>query len=234
MYKPPNINFEFTKPNLFTAREITFLIGNFNSHSTSWENTDNNVDENAVEELAERNHLSLIHDAKLPASFNSGRWRRGYNPDNIFLSKKIETQCHKYMLTPIPRSQHRPIVCRTYAEIRPGTVIYALTTLEIDHVNNPKYLGVKLDYALTYKVHCEDTGRKVATKNNILQKLSGTKWGACPKVLRMSDLALCYSIGEYASSVWRLSAHAKKVDVALNNTNRIIIGCLKSIPVGKI
>jgi hypothetical protein len=104
----------------------------------------------------------------------------------------------------------------------------------IDHVDNPKYLWVKFDRTLTYKVHCEDTGRKVATRNNILQKLAGTKWGACPKVLRMSGLALCYSAGEYASSVWRFSAHAKNLDVVLNNTNRIITGCLKSTPVEKI
>lgn len=50
----------------------------------------------------------------------------------------------------------------------------------------------------------------------------------------MSGLALCYSAREYASSVWRVSAHAKNVDVVLNNTNRIITGCLNPTPVGKI
>ena len=47
--------------------------------------------------------------------------------------------------------------------------------VRVDHVDNPKYLGVKLDSALTYKVHCEDTGKKVRTRNNILHKLVGTK-----------------------------------------------------------
>lgn len=31
--------------------------------------------------------------------------------------------------------------------------------VKIDHVDNPKYLGVKLDHALTYKVHGEDIGK---------------------------------------------------------------------------
>jgi len=51
------------------------------------------------------------------------------------------------------------------------------------NVDIPKYLGVKLNRALTYKVHCEDSKENVATRNIILQKLAGTKWGACPKVL---------------------------------------------------
>jgi len=37
-----------------------------------------NVDGEKEEEWAEANGLSLIFDAKLPASFNSGRWKRGY------------------------------------------------------------------------------------------------------------------------------------------------------------
>lgn len=50
----------------------------------------------------------------------------------------------------------------------------------------------------------------------------------------MYGLALCYSAREYASLVWRMLAHAKRVYVALNNTNRIITGCLKPTSGGTI
>lgn len=33
--------------------------------------------------------------------------------------------------------------------------------VRIDHVDNPKYLGVKLGRVLIYKVHCEDNGKKL-------------------------------------------------------------------------
>ena len=37
-----------------------------------------NADGEAVEEWAEAEHLTLIQDAKLPKSFNSGRWKKGF------------------------------------------------------------------------------------------------------------------------------------------------------------
>ena len=47
------------------------VIGDFNSHITTWcyTTTDNNRE--AVGHLAEANNLTLIHDVKLPKSFNS-------------------------------------------------------------------------------------------------------------------------------------------------------------------
>ncbi|CAH1250094.1 Hypp8765 [Branchiostoma lanceolatum] len=68
--------------------------------------------------------MSLIHDPKLPASFNSCIWRRGYNPDLEFASNTntIASQCEKVVLHPIPHSQHRPIELRVNAVIVPQTV----------------------------------------------------------------------------------------------------------------
>ena len=62
------------------------IIGDFNSHSTirGYENTNN--DGEAVEQWAEAQNLNLIHDAKLPESFNSKLWKKDYNTDLAFVS----------------------------------------------------------------------------------------------------------------------------------------------------
>lgn len=104
----------------------------------------------------------------------------------------------------------------------------------LEHSFTPKYLGVKLDRTLSYKEHCMGTKSKVMSRNNIIRKLTGTKWGANPNVLRTSALALCFSAGEYAAPVWKNSAHAKQVDVSLNEAVRIVTGTMKPTPLHKI
>lgn len=104
----------------------------------------------------------------------------------------------------------------------------------LEHCFTPKYLGVMLDRTLTYKKHCQNLKQKIAARNNILRKLSGTSWGTQPQTIRTSALALCYSAGEYASPVWYRSAHTKQVDIALNESCRIITGCLKPTPIEKV
>lgn len=41
----------------------------------------------------------------------------------------------------------------------------------------PTYLGIKLDRSLTFKAHCESVSKKIAERNNLLNKLVGTKIG---------------------------------------------------------
>ena len=85
------------------------VIGDFNSHNTLCEYTSTDNDGEAVELWAESNNLSLIHNAKLPKSFNSAIWKKGYNPDLIFSSSNISNICEKSVLDQIPHTQHRPI-----------------------------------------------------------------------------------------------------------------------------
>ena len=63
--------------------------------------------------------------------------------------------------------------------------------------------------------------------NNILRKLTNSKWGCTPHTLRTSTLTLCYTAAEYACPVWSRSVHASKLDPTLNNACWTITGCLK-------
>ena len=110
IYKPPGTSFSFREPETFNYQQINVVIGDFNSHSISWGYSETNDDGTLVEEWAEAHQLNLIHDAKLPPSLNSGRWRRGYNPDLAFTSERISALGKKNVLDPIPHSQHRPIL----------------------------------------------------------------------------------------------------------------------------
>ena len=97
----------------------------------------------------------------------------------------------------------------------------------LEYHPNPVYLGIKLDRIMSYKNHILNTKAKVNTSSNTLRKLTNSKWGCTPHILRISALALCYTAAEYACPVWSRSAHAKKLDPALNNACRIITGCLR-------
>ena len=73
VYKPPNDPFELPALSYIDLPHIA--IGDFNSHSTpkGYDNIDNNRE--ALEQWADLCDLTLIHDAKLSKSFNSGRWK---------------------------------------------------------------------------------------------------------------------------------------------------------------
>ncbi|GFR83311.1 RNA-directed DNA polymerase from mobile element jockey-like [Elysia marginata] len=92
---------------------------------------------------------------------------------------------------------------------------------------HPVYLGVTLDRTLSFSQHAMNVKAKVAARNSLLRKLANSNWGADPKTLRTTALALSYSTAEYSSAVWARSCHAKKVHAELNNACRIVTGQLR-------
>ena len=69
---------------------------------------------------------------------------------------------------------------------------------------------------------------KVRARNCLLRLLAGWTWGALASVLRNFSSGLkVYSAAEYAAQAWCRTTHTKQLDVALNDTLRIITGCLK-------
>ena len=98
---------------------------------------------------------------------------------------------------------------------------------ELLHTSHPVYLGVTLDRTLSYKQHIMKVKGKTAARNNIIKKLSNTKWGTSPSTIKTTALALSYSTAEYACPVWERSTHAEKIDPVLNEACRLITGSLK-------
>ena len=89
VYKPPASEFEWPSLPERCRRPLHLVIGDFNSQSTAWGYEQNDCNGDLVEAWAEASNFSLIHDAKLPNSFDSARWKRGYNPDVAFVSTRI-------------------------------------------------------------------------------------------------------------------------------------------------
>ena len=79
-----------------------------NSHSALLGYTTTNRDGESVEQWVDSKQ-PVTHNAKLPKSFNSAIWKKGYNPDLILVSSNISYMCEKSALDPIPRTQHRPL-----------------------------------------------------------------------------------------------------------------------------
>lgn len=88
------------------------------------------------------------------------------------------------------------------------------------HNFNPKYLEVTLYWTFSYKIYLSNIATKITSRYNIIQKLTGTEWGADFSALRRSAIALVYSITEYCALVWINSSHIK------NEQNHWITVCV--------
>ena len=67
-------------------------------------------------------------------------------------------------------------------------------------------------------------------KTILLRRLVGSGWGAGAKTLHIATLSLVYSAAEYCTPVWCCSAHTRLIDSVLNDTLRIVTGCLRPTP----
>ena len=94
----------------------------------------------------------------------------------------------------------------------------------------PTYLGVKLDRSLTFCHHLVALCKKLSSHITLLRQLVGSGWSASAKTLRIATLSLVYSAAEYCVSVWCRSAHTRLIDSVLNDTLRIVTGCLRPTP----
>jgi len=101
-------------------------------------------------------------------------------------------------------------------------------TMKFD--SHPSYLGICLDCSLSFRTHLHTLKKKVSSRVALIKRLAGVGWGASFKDLRTSCLALAFAPAEYCAPMWCRSAHTKHIDVPLNESMRVITGCLGSTP----
>ena len=82
--------------------------GDFNCRHADWGYDDNSPDGECLADWASINCLALLYNAKDAASFYSGRWNTGTNPDLAFASASPNSCIpDRRVLKKFPRSQHR-------------------------------------------------------------------------------------------------------------------------------
>lgn len=120
VYKPPNALWPISPIPIEYVRHPSICAGDFNSHHTSWGYSSNDVNGNYLSEWCDSLNLQLVFDAKERATFFSGRWRQGYNPDLCFVSKDEQDRAipvKRTVLASFPRSQHRPVTIEVGTKI---------------------------------------------------------------------------------------------------------------------
>ena len=85
---------------------------------------------------------------------------------------------------------------------------------------------MKLDRSLTYHQDLESLRGKVTSRVPLMWRLTGSGWGANGAVIPTAALALVYTTAEYCESVWCHSVHTRIIDTAINDTLRVVTGCL--------
>ena len=84
-------------------------VGNFNCGNVDWGYNDNSPDGECLAGWESINCLALLCNAKDAASFCSGGWNTGINPDLAFASVGPNSRLpDKGLLEKFPTAQHRP------------------------------------------------------------------------------------------------------------------------------
>jgi len=88
--------------------------------------------------------------------------------------------------------------------------------------------------SLTYRANLESLRKKLTARVALLRRLSGSCWDAGATMLRKVTLALVHSTAEYCSPVCCRSARTCLFDSAINDTLRIVTGCLRPAHAGNV
>ena len=107
VYKPPPTRFRSLDLPVFP--HPCLYAGDFNCPHADWGYHDNSPDGESLAVLASINCLALLYNVKDAASFYSGRWNTGTNPDPAFASVGPNScLSDRDVLEKFPRSKYRP------------------------------------------------------------------------------------------------------------------------------
>ena len=87
---------------------------------------------------------------------------------------------------------------------------------QLKHNPTPRYLGVDFDRSLTYEARIRRTCKKLKTRTNLIQRISGVGWGADANTLRTAVMGLVIAPAEYCCQSFIGSTHVTKIDVQIN------------------
>ena len=147
VYKPPPTRLRTLDLPMFP--HPCLYAGDFNCRHADWGYDDNSPDGECLAGWASVNCLALLYNAKDAASFYSGRWNTGTNPDLAFASVGPNSRLpDRRVLEKFPRSQHRPSL------ITPPRFAMAVPSMPVKRWNFRKakwshYIALKNKFAKT-------------------------------------------------------------------------------------
>ena len=124
--------------------------GDFNCRHADWGYNDNSPNGECLAGWASINCLALLYNAKYTASFYSGCWNTGTNPDLAFASVGPNScLLDRCVLDKFPRSQHRPSL------ITPSRFAMAVPSMPVKRWNFRKakwshYIALTNKFAKTF------------------------------------------------------------------------------------
>ena len=135
VYKPPPTRLRTLDLPVFP--HPCLYAGDFNCRHADWGYDDNSPDGECLAGWASVNCLALLYNAKDAASFYSGRWNIGTNPDLAFASVGPNSRLpDRRVLDKFPRSQHRPSL------IAPPRFAMAVPSMPVNDGTSAKPNGV--------------------------------------------------------------------------------------------